>query len=709
MTLSDERIMELEKRVAHLERVIEELKADSRRTEVLQAETVKQARNEGEDRVPLEPIQSRREEGRPSVSRQAPAEKSGRKDNEALIGKYIIGVLAAVLIFVAAVSFVGLIWNRITPEIKLLLLSSAGVILSALGFWKIRTKKNPITSLILGTGAGLLFIDILSANLVFHKIGNNMSIVLAGAWALVFVLSSRYTNLFFTTIIAYIGSYITLILGLLLMESTAQLCMLFLFVSAISGAMIYSALKKRKAELLTVILLVFLSYSTILFQCWIVGLFGGGQLPGSYLVLVAVILILYLLMNVFYKIMKDMTIIPVYLLVGIVSSLLTMMFFSYISHTYPGWKTITSYLLFFAVNLIQLLLNYVFYEKIEPWLTRYYGVVLVLTSFFINIEWHRRPVGIVLAGVILIICEKIVKRERHSLLIGGIVLLDSLFLLFDNSHYFVFSVYGIVQLGLMGYVLWKCGDLKKSSLTGTLKTIGIIVVIANSFGIPSNVIRYMNGWNLSSYAAGAAGYFIAVAALLVLSRAGYFKNWEEESFQFFGKNDSLKEDGGMRGLLYVISTGLYFYGLQRMAYADSIFLQMVVTLAAIAVTLMQSRLLLSGRGRDKTLTGIWIVLKYLILIWTILLAFSDLRIISVVYSIAGLLVAIGSITMGFKLENKGIRLYGLILTIIMAAKFILVDLSQENSITRVLALIAGGGLCFFISFIYNKLNENYGE
>ncbi|MGF7145619.1 putative membrane protein [Anaerotaenia torta] len=63
--------------------------------------------------------------------------------------------------------------------------------------------------------------------------------------------------------------------------------------------------------------------------------------------------------------------------------------------------------------------------------------------------------------------------------------------------------------------------------------------------------------------------------------------------------------------------------------------------------------------------------------------------------------------MGFKLRNKGIRLCGLILTIIMVARFIVVDLNQENSITRVLALIAGGGLCFLISFIYNKLSENY--
>ncbi len=102
---------------------------------------------------------------------------------------------------------------------------------------------------------------------------------------------------------------------------------------------------------------------------------------------------------------------------------------------------------------------------------------------------------------------------------------------------------------------------------------------------------------------------------------------------------------------------------------------------------------------------LWIVIKYLILTWTILEAFLDLCIESVEYSIVGLLVTIGFIIVGFKRRIKSIRLYGLVLTIIMVAKFILVDLYQKNSITKVLALIAGGCLCFLISFIYNKLSE----
>ncbi|MDD5935188.1 MAG: hypothetical protein PUC65_06475 [Clostridiales bacterium] len=44
---------------------------------------------------------------------------------------------------------------------------------------------------------------------------------------------------------------------------------------------------------------------------------------------------------------------------------------------------------------------------------------------------------------------------------------------------------------------------------------------------------------------------------------------------------------------------------------------------------------------------------------------------------------------------------GLVLTIIMVAKFILIELNEENSITRVLALAVGVLICFGISVIYN--------
>jgi hypothetical protein len=713
MLSSEERITELEHRVAHLEDVVKKYELD--RIEKSRLETSNIAKpgfhntifvqNEAANDRPVEFTQRQLVVGMKQDGKQ---EKQS-KDKEALVGKYIVGALAAVLIFIGTISFISLVWNRMTPEIKLFLISLAGSILTGFGFWLIRTRKNPITSIILGTGAGLLFIAILSADLAFHMIGNNMAILLAGIWAVLFIVSSRYTNLFFTTIIAYIGSYITLILGLMLLQGDTELLLLIVFTSAISAVMIYTTLKKKKVEFITGILLSFLSFTTILIRCYMDGLLGAEQLLDSYVAQMAVIVIIYLLMNIFYKEMNHAYIkaIPAHLGVGAVTSISTILFINYISHNYFNLKAVTCYALFFIINLIQFTLNNICYKKIELWLTRYYAVLLVFASMLINVEVYKVPTGIIIIGILLIVSEKVFKREHQGLLIGIIIFLDSLLLLFNYSDNLICSVYGLLQIGLMGYVLYKNTGLKNYTLINTLKTFGVIVIIINSFGIPTNIINFINAASLSKYVHNAIGYMIAVIVTIILLKIGYFKDWKSDEFNFFGKNDTLKNDKSMQVLIYLLSTGLYFYGLKEIADADKPFLQLLFTFGTIAIAFIQSKIILLGNGRNKPLIGIWIVIKYLMLTWTILWAFLDLDIVSVAYSIVGLIVALCCISAGFILRNRNIRLYGLVLTIIMVAKFILVDLNQENSIIRVLALIAGGGLCFVISLIYNKLSENY--
>lgn len=697
MKSSEDRITELEQRVAQLENIIK--KSEIEKSEAVRSKTEKTTliQNEAIKKRPAELIRNQQKEEMKRTS----------KDKEALVGKYIIGALAAMLIFVGAISFIGLVWNRMTPELKLSIITLAGIALTALGFWLIRTKKNPITSIILGTGAGLSFIAILSANLAFHLIGNNMSILLAGIWAVFFILSSRYTNLFFTTIIAYIGSYIALMLGLVLIQGDMELLVMIIFTSSISAVMLYKTFKSNKREFMTSIILSIVSYATILIRCCMDGAFGSEQLLNSYTLQTAVIIIIYMLLNLFYKTINNTDIIPVYLVGSVITTILTALYISNLSGNYLNMKAVTCYLLFFMANLIQFILNNVFYKGIEKWLTRYYAVILVITSLAINIELYKVPTGIILIGLLLIVSEKVFKGENQSFLIGLIILADSLFLISGDSDNLICSVYGIIQLGVLVYVLWKSSSLKKYTQINALKTMGIIVIILNGFGIPSNIINYMNVPYISRYVDDAAGYFVAVSAIITLLKIGYFKNWKSEQFKFFGINNTLEEDKEMERLLYLFSTVLYFYGLQRIGSGDGVLLQLIFTLATIAIALIQSGMILSGGGRKKPFTGIWIVMKYLMLTWTILWSFSDLGIVSVAYSIVGLIVAIGSISAGFKLRNKSIRQYGLVLTIIMVAKFILVDLNQENSITRVLALIAGGGLCFLISFIYNKLSQNY--
>ena len=176
----------------------------------------------------------------------------------------------------------------------------------------------------------MLFIAILSANMAFYLISNNTAIFLSGAWAIAFIMSSRYRDLFFTKIIAYIGSYITLILGLSLMSSNMELLVLTLFVTAISGVMFRTSKFNVKTDsvetdqptihmerILNIILSMF-SYTTI---------FAGSMLKwgiDGYGIQLGILSVIYVLLNMLYKVYDiRRKKYPLYLLISLFVTMLT--------------------------------------------------------------------------------------------------------------------------------------------------------------------------------------------------------------------------------------------------------------------------------------------------------------------------------------------------------------------------------------------------
>lgn len=709
MDFLEERISKLEQRVADLEGMLKSREKETPKFIPVETKKVN---------VPIKP-----EIVRPIpqiVGNFKPEEKPKKEDREAFIGKYFIGVLAALLIFIGAASFVGLIWYRMTPEIKLAVLVLSGIGLSALGFWLIRTKKNPITSIILGTGAGLIFISILSANLAFHMIGSYMTVLFATIWAVVFVLSSRYTNLFFTTVIAHIGSYITLIFGLVHMERNTDLGVLILFVSIVSASMLYVSYSKKKAEKITVILLSYFSYFTVFMASltghltiFLTGSFYQDFIPReliqNYIMQFLVVVILYLLMNVFYRILKDETPVPIYLAVDVINSIVTCIFVVFLTKYHLKLSTAAALIVFFTIQFLQFVVSRILYKDKEQWITGYYAAMLVIISLFLNVEINRSIAGIVIVGILLAGLDKILKDRNHSFLIGTIVVFDVLFTLWDGRYPWVTITYSLIQLGLFGYILWNNLRLKEYKYLNTLKIMGLFVFLIKGFLLPPAIIDLFHSkWGGIYSLELTMGYIVAVFGFITLLYIGYFKDWEEEAFEFKGNKLNLSKNGKMQLVVFPVSIFLYVTGLSRIGYISHPFLQIIFVLPVLAITLLQSVIIFSDKKQDAIL-GLWTVAKYLVFMWRLLAVFSDLSFTTPIYSVVGLVVAIVCISVGFKIRYKGIRMYGLVLTILMVAKFILVDLYRENSLTRVAALVVGGMLCFAVSVIYNKLSENYSE
>lgn len=101
-------------------------------------------------------------------------------------------------------------------------------------------------------------------------------------------------------------------------------------------------------------------------------------------------------------------------------------------------------------------------------------------------------------------------------------------------------------------------------------------------------------------------------------------------------------------------------------------------------------------------SGAYVMLKYTFLcLFFLRVAEVD----TILFSVAFILFAIISIALGFIILNKGIRIYGLILSIIGVVKLILFDMDYDNPALRALSFLVCGLICFGISFIYHKLDK----
>ncbi len=76
----------------------------------------------------------------------------------------------------------------------------------------------------------------------------------------------------------------------------------------------------------------------------------------------------------------------------------------------------------------------------------------------------------------------------------------------------------------------------------------------------------------------------------------------------------------------------------------------------------------------------------------------------------GLLLSAVFIGLGFWRKRKPLRLAGLTTMIGYVLKIALVDISRTGDTGKqILVLLAGGIVCFGVSFAYNKLDKLYGD
>ena len=91
--------------------------------------------------------------------------------------------------------------------------------------------------------------------------------------------------------------------------------------------------------------------------------------------------------------------------------------------------------------------------------------------------------------------------------------------------------------------------------------------------------------------------------------------------------------------------------------------------------------------------------------WTLIVILHRFSAVSYLVSLAGILLAIAFIVAGFRFKFKGMRLYGLVLTMLCVAKLLFFDIVFDNAFYRPVSFLVAGILLFLISYIYFRLEK----
>lgn len=779
-------------------------------------------------------------------------EKKSLKSGESFVGIYLIGALASLLIFIGAVFFITLIWDKISPQIKVICIFGIGFLLFGLGFRLSRKEKSPISSILLGTGTGLVYIGIFALDFAFGLIHHRVALCLCILWFVMILISHHYIQRFFNIIIAYIGAYIGFAAELIKLNTLEDATFLLIAMSIVALTIIFT-LRKSKWYIFG-ILMDCLIYISFLYIPIFLTLQFGTYFNDFFIIEIICVGAITLLKNLWYYEMnvyrrKDESLVSA-ICYSWILCLWLLLRMDTIGDVTITWLQIAWVML--GIYVVQYIINALLYKEIYERLAYYHLLFIYISGGMIlydKIDIFSGSVGILL---ILFVQRYIGEKNTDGDKINKKYIL--LFLLIDNLLLYISiprAVLLFVAIDVLGILYLVQSDERwRTSLRAKNGIISLLMFNAPFVGKHISVL--ILGSNFIGYSLVVI-HIIAVICLALIYISGYLKNIKDKDgieekackrYQVFklwiqavfvistigayvneyrlvgrslmiicGLNILLSmfityltilendaKSAETEGLLYLLRFILFIYKPQYLLclaltnfilYAvggkkEALSKCKLISLTGILVSYVifgvylvdtydwdihilalgaicgivhllilpyikaykpenmkhspipvyeeifyvlgiivlnteydsLIRVLLSlllliytislMRVKSEKKTG-WqealISIRFLALTWSVIHAFLNLEVYSVIYSVSGLMIAISSISLGFLYRLKGLRHFGLGLAILMVLKFILVDVRGTDSIFRVLSFIAGGILCLAISMIYHKFNK----
>lgn len=592
-------------------------------------------------------------------------------DIERFIGKSWMGIMASVLIFISIILFAVTLLPYLTDTIKMCIMYAVSIAFVIVGLVLFKKVGKIFYMILSACGMGALYISMLFSNIYFKAIGDVTLYIFILTWAVGIAIVAK-NNIRTFSIVGNVGIVIAVLLGTvkcISAEDSMKFTVLLLFF--VLSAVIYGIINNR-----------------FYFSNIISNMVGMMILAGGYIALDAANVVLFSL-----------------LLVSCIAQLI-----------YLTYKQIRTYFVFHLLHLWGILglvwsliyLNEAWMNQFEFRLNDYvfafiiYAisiVSIVFMEFFHRVlkeidHYHSKDIiQIVDMGTIIIALLRLDINSICFLILVPVVFLVISFFKKDEK----FTIAAVVALVL--------------SVFGNDSIVAGIMIFVIAAGIVA--MKQKAEDEASDYFRAVAGVIMRISLVQFVYEIYDTLKWNESvcvtlilffilvidlTFKYVlshGKKDkAIVVVSDVSGILCALVVTA------KLLWADEGLIYYITVLVGCAIFMNNVVSYIKSRQVWKQVYAMIKVSCYLVII------LASLEQVSIALSIVFFIVAILWVLLGFRIDAKAVRLYGLVTSLISIAKLILIDIQYNSSLGKALGFFVCGILAFVISFIYNRFEKN---
>lgn len=681
---------------------------------------------------------------------------------EAALGKYLLSAAAAVLVFLAAASLIALLWNSIPDIVKVGAVGVTGVTLTVVGMGMISratTNRLPAATLT-GIGGGLGFVSLVGAVLLGLLTPLPAFLTLTG-WTIILILVAARTHLPYITIITALGGLSTI--GLAAAQSRIHPEQSFLGLTMVVGYVaaitLTTAMTARKAvEQSRFRPLYLLSASAIGLPALFMAPVEKAREITEAGTLVAMLVLVALLFAQLILVVRAGEVpegeIPEttpespietptnpWALAWLAAPLLTAISTLRLTpapppRATPDWFQQQDFTLLAVTHLIVLALTVVplAFKKVAAKAGPWAGHCLFASAFVtVGVLLPQlRNESLVLGALVAVLALTALPAVLAGNAIHVVTVPAAVVFLTWSGHDPGIDL-ALVRLGILAVAVAVALAIEKRlpDRPEHLVTVWLVVFLL-VLRLPAAVEELLwrlgigPAWSITIWGILTLSVIVALIALGLSS--GHTTTLPLLSGKLFGQRAHLVDEPtagtvsltpsspvpmilnlGAAGLLqYVVhaATGWSLVPWLPVTHPTWAFLThelvLIPFVLAVGCAVVWMMWPMARHPWHGVTTGITFTLSLLGMNTLLTATNVDSATSSATLIIAGAL----SIVAGFRAHATAMRLYGLVLVMLMVLKLAVIDMSGQNSITRILSLLVAGVICFALSVAYSRLSAH---